>query len=148
MGHGGGSLSDPGCPFCGIAGGRIPARIVRRTRLSVSFLDASPLARGHVLAVPSSHRERIQDMTEEECSDLFGLVRSLASGTDSIHGSTLVAVHNGPGAGQEVPHVHVHLVPRRDGDGAGPVHSMFGAADPGADDPDEVCRLVGKESLP
>ena len=45
---------------------------------------------------------------------------------DTITGSTLVAAHNGKESGQEIPHVHVHLIPRSKNDGAGPVHSMFG----------------------
>ena len=44
---------------------------------------------------------------------------------DSLQGSTLVAIHNGKDSGQEIPHVHVHLIPRSKNDSAGPVHSMF-----------------------
>jgi histidine triad (HIT) family protein len=49
----------------------------------------------------------------------------MISKVDSITGSTLLAVHNGQDAGQEVPHVHVHLVPRSKDDSAGAIHSMF-----------------------
>lgn len=123
-----GGSGGAGCVFCGIAAGSVPARIVSRTALSVAFLDAFPVARGHVLAVPRAHRERIQDLTSGEAADLFGLVGRLAPRTDAAGGgdATLIAVHNGRQSGQEVPHVHVHLIPRRTGDGAGPVHSMFG----------------------
>lgn len=95
--------------------------------MSAAFLDAFPVARGHVIAVPRAHRERIQELTERETADLFGLAGRLAARTDRAGGgdATLIAVHNGRQSGQEVPHVHVHLIPRRDGDGAGPVHSMF-----------------------
>ena len=121
-----------GCVFCGIVAGSVPARIVSRTALSVAFLDAFPVARGHVLAVPRMHRERIQDLAADEAADLFGLASRLASRTDALGGAgggaTLIAVHNGRQSGQEVPHVHVHLIPRREGDGAGPVHSMFRGA--------------------
>ena len=50
------------------------------------------------------------------------------SKVDSITGSTLVAIHNGENAGQEIPHVHVHLVPRDKFDSAGPIHSMFNSS--------------------
>lgn len=116
------------CIFCRIVSGEIPSRTVSETDLAVAFMDAFPLAPGHTLVVPREHRRRMQDMTALEVADVFGLAARLASKTDSLAGSTLLAVHNGPGAGQEVPHVHVHLVPRRDGDGAGPIHSMFGGA--------------------
>ena len=49
----------------------------------------------------------------------------MMSKVDSITGSTLIAIHNGETAGQEIPHVHVHLVPRSKSDSAGPIHSMF-----------------------
>ena len=56
-------------------------------------------------------------MTSDENSDLFSLVHTMMSKVDSITGSTLLAIHNGDeGAGQEVPHVHVHLIPRSKSD--------------------------------
>lgn len=140
-------MAAGGCVFCGIVAGSVPARIVSRTERSMAFLDAFPVARGHVLAVPRAHRERIQDMTVDEAADLFGLVARLASRTDAVaggsgSGATLIAVHNGRQSGQEVPHVHVHLIPRRDGDGAGPVHSMFAKAAGGLGPDDEVHALL------
>ena len=120
------ALAAGGCVFCGIVSGAVPARVVSKTPLSMAFLDAFPVARGHVLVVPRAHRERIQDLAGGENADLFGLAGRLAARTDGAGGgATLIAVHNGRQSGQEVPHVHVHLIPRREGDGAGPVHSMF-----------------------
>lgn len=113
------------CIFCKIISGEIPAKILKETSYSISFLDAFPLAKGHVLVIPKNHRQKIQDMSEKENSDLFFLVHSMISKVDSIAGSTLLAVHNGQDAGQEIPHVHVHLVPRSKDDSAGAIHSMF-----------------------
>ena len=125
----------------------MPARIVSRTGLSVAFLDAFPVAKGHVLAVPRAHRERVQELSEAEVADLFGLVGRLAPRTDAAGGgdATLIAVHNGRQSGQEVPHVHVHLIPRRDGDGAGPVHSMFGGGGGGPAPDDAVHALMADD---
>ena len=64
-------------------------------------------------------------MSKEENADLFSLVHAMLSKVDSMTGATLMAVHNGKDAGQEVPHVHVHLVPRSINDSAGAIHSMF-----------------------
>lgn len=64
-------------------------------------------------------------MTSDENSDLFSLVHLMTSKVDSFTGSTLIAIHNGKDAGQEIPHVHVHLVPRNKSDTAGAIHSMF-----------------------
>jgi len=113
------------CIFCKIVSREIPAKILKETPDSISFLDAFPLAKGHLLVIPKNHHQKIQDMTEKENSDLFSLVRTMISKSDSITGSTLLAVHNGKDAGQEIPHVHVHLVPRSSSDSAGAIHSMF-----------------------
>ena len=113
------------CIFCKIIAGDISAKILKETSRSISFLDAFPLAKGHVLVIPKNHHQKIQDMSPEENTDLFSLVHLMISKVDALTGATLVAVHNGKDAGQEVPHVHVHLVPRSVDDSAGTIHSMF-----------------------
>jgi histidine triad (HIT) family protein len=113
------------CIFCKIIAGDITAKILKETLRSISFLDAFPLAKGHVLVIPKNHHQKIQDMSTEENTDLFSLVHLMISKVDALTGATLVAVHNGKDAGQEVPHVHVHLVPRSADDSAGTIHSMF-----------------------
>ena len=113
------------CVFCKIISGKISTIFLKETPNSICFLDAFPLAKGHVLVIPKNHHQKIQDMSVEENMDLFSLVHLIISKVDSITGSTLVAVHNGVDAGQEVPHVHVHLVPRSKDDSAGAIHSMF-----------------------
>ncbi|MHA7734161.1 HIT family protein [Nitrosopumilus sp. S6] len=113
------------CIFCKIIAKEIPSKILGETSNSISFLDAFPLAKGHVLVIPKNHHEKIQDMSNDENTDLFSLVHTMISKVDSITGATLVAVHNGKEAGQEVPHVHVHLVPRSSDDSASAIHSMF-----------------------
>ena len=116
------------CIFCKIISRQIPAKILNETSHSICFLDAFPLTKGHVLVIPKNHHKKIQDMSSIENSDLFSLVHAMMSKVDSITGSTLIAIHNGETAGQEVPHVHVHLVPRSKSDSAGPIHSMFNSS--------------------
>ena len=113
------------CIFCKIVSGQIPTKIIKETAHSTSFLDAFPLTKGHVLVMPKRHYKKLQDMNAEENSDLFSLVYEVLSKVDAVSGSTLLALHNGEDAGQEIPHVHVHLVPRSKNDSAGPIHSMF-----------------------
>ena len=113
------------CIFCKIISGDIPTKILNETKDSISFLDAFPLTKGHVLVIPKKHHQKIQDMGEQENNDLFYLVNLMTSKVDSITGATLIAIHNGKDAGQEIPHVHVHLVPRSNNDSAGAIHSMF-----------------------
>jgi len=113
------------CIFCKIVSGQIPTKIIQETSNSMAFLDAFPLALGHTLVIPKNHHVKIQDMSDDENADLFSLVHTVLPKIDALTGSTLVAIHNGKEAGQDIPHVHVHLVPRSTNDSAGPIHGMF-----------------------
>lgn len=113
------------CIFCKIVDGKISARKVMETNKSIAFLDAFPLTKGHTLVIPKSHYVKIQEMTKEDNADLFEIVRILTKKLEQLASSSLVAIHNGKESGQEVPHVHVHIIPRSCDDGVGPVHSMF-----------------------
>ncbi len=113
------------CIFCKIIQGEIPAKIINETKKSLAFLDAFPLTRGHTLVIPKKHYEKIQDMSIEDNSDLFETVHKVSAKVDKITNATLIAIHNGKQSGQEIPHLHVHLIPRSPEDSAGPVHSMF-----------------------
>ncbi len=113
------------CIFCKIANKEIPSRIITETENSIAFLDAFPVSRGHTLVIPKRHYVKVQDMTDLDNADLFNTVHKVISKVDRLTGATLLAVHNGKDSGQEIPHVHVHLIPRELSDQAGPVHSMF-----------------------
>jgi len=113
------------CIFCKIANKEIPSKIITETKKSIAFLDAFPLSRGHTLVIPKCHYEKVQDMTDMDNTDLFNTVHKVISKVDKLTGATLLAIHNGKDSGQEIPHVHVHLIPRQPSDHAGPVHSMF-----------------------
>ena len=96
------------CIFCKIAKKEIPAKIVTETEKSIAFLDTFPLSRGHTLIIPKHHYEKVQDITVDDNTDLFETLHKVISKVDKITGSTLLAIHNGKGSGQEIPHVHVH----------------------------------------
>ena len=113
------------CIFCKIVNKEISSRIITETENSIAFLDAFPVSRGHTLVIPKNHYEKVQDMTDIDNNDLFDTVHKVISKVDKLTGSTLLAIHNGKDSGQEIPHVHVHLIPRELDDQAGPVHSMF-----------------------
>lgn len=133
------------CIFCRIISGEIASRMISESQHAVAMLDAYPLASGHTLVVSRRHVSKLQDLDTGECADLFELVRLVTSRVDSaMTGSTLVAIHNGKDAGQEIPHLHVHIVPREHGDSAGAVHSMFpGAKKMPESDADAVCAQLG-----
>ena len=113
------------CIFCKIVNGEIKSRLIMESKDSIAFLDAFPVTKGHTLVIPKTHYGKIQDMSQDDSTDLFRTVYEVVSKIDKITGSTLLAIHNGKESGQEIPHVHVHLIPRQSNDLAGPVHSMF-----------------------
>ena len=115
------------CVFCRIVDGEAPARTVYETETVQAFLDANPLANGHTLVVPKAHYERIDDLPSDLAAEVFGAVHTVTPAVEAAVNAdaTTVAFNNGRAAGQEVPHVHGHIVPRFQGDGAGPIHRLF-----------------------
>jgi histidine triad (HIT) family protein len=113
------------CIFCKIVNGTIPAKKLYETSQSLAFLDAFPLAQGHTLVIPKNHYTKVQEMSQPDSQDLFETVRVLTGKLEAVYPSSLIAIHNGKESGQEIPHVHVHVIPRHSTDGAGPVHRMF-----------------------
>jgi histidine triad (HIT) family protein len=114
------------CIFCRIVTGDIPGRIVTETDHAVAFLDANPLAPGHTLVIPKQHYERLDDVPGDESAELFGAVHDLSATVEAAVDADAVSIgiNDGEAAGQEVPHTHVHLVPRFEGDGGGPFHAI------------------------
>ena len=113
------------CIFCKIVLGNIPARKIEETQKSLAFLDTFPLTKGHTLVIPKTHYSKVQEMTKDDASDIFELAKNVTKKLESLSPAVLVAIHNGKESGQEVPHVHIHLIPRNLSDNAGPVHNMF-----------------------
>jgi histidine triad (HIT) family protein len=106
-----------GCVFCSIVAGETPAHRVLEDEACVAFLDARPVFPGHVLVVPRDHRETLLDLTTEEVAALFERARRVCGAAESALGAqgTFVGMNNR--ISQSVPHAHVHVVPRRKGDG-------------------------------
>lgn len=120
-------MAAPQCIFCRIVNGEIPSTKVHEDAHTLAFLDIQPLAKGHVLVVPKTHHAHLQDMPKEGADALWHAVHALVSRVETAlqAEATTVAVNNGRAAGQEVPHVHVHVVPRTSGDAGGPIHAAF-----------------------
>jgi len=112
---------DPNCIFCKIAAGEIPAAVVHQDEHLVVFLDISPLAEGHLLVIPREHWANLADMPAEQCAGLFSFMPRLGQALLKVTGAAgfNLLLNSGAVAGQVVPHVHCHLVPRRAGDGLG-----------------------------
>lgn len=134
--------------FCDIAAGEVPARVVHETPEVLAFLDANPLARGHVLVVPKTHHERLNDVPAETASAVYEVLHALVPAAEAVAGApaSTVAFNNGPEAGQEVPHVHGHVIPRFADDGGRPIHGVAGTP-PELDDAelDEIAAALAAE---
>ena len=120
-------MQDPNCVFCKIIAGKITARVIMENEKAMALLDAFPLAAGHTLIIPKLHYAKVQEMSVEDARAVFEMIWKATSAVEEgsqVNAST-IAIHNGSEAGQEVPHVHAHIVPRRRDDGAGAIHSMF-----------------------
>jgi histidine triad (HIT) family protein len=111
--------ADPrgGCVFCAIVAGRRPADFVLREPDAVAFLDVRPLFKGHVLVTPSAHVPTLGDLPEATMAPLFGAVQRVGRAVEAALGAdgNFVAINNK--VSQSVPHLHVHVVPRRRKDG-------------------------------
>ncbi len=108
---------DATCVFCRIAAGILPAAIVYETEDVVAFLDTRPLFPGHCLLIPRPHFETLTELPEDRVAPLFAAARLLSTAVESALGAegSFVAINNR--VSQSVPHLHVHIVPRRRKDG-------------------------------
>jgi histidine triad (HIT) family protein len=130
------------CIFCRIVAGDIPSRTIYEDTEVLAFLDANPLSAGHTLVVPKAHHQFVREVPADLSASVFETVHELVARIEDAvdaDGHT-IAVNDGPAAGQEVPHLHVHVVPRFDGDGGGPIHAITGER-PDLDD-DELTRIA------
>lgn len=106
-----------GCAFCAIVEGRSEALFVLEDETAVAFLDHRPLFPGHCLLVPRAHHETLLDLPPPLVAPLFLAARLLARAVQEAMSAegTFVALNNR--VSQSVPHLHVHVVPRRFKDG-------------------------------
>jgi histidine triad (HIT) family protein len=111
--------------FRKILDGEIPSRDVYEDDETYAFLDVNPLARGHTLVIPKQDAETLEDL-DDGGEALFDTVRRLAPRVaDAVDAPAYnIGLNNGEAAGQEVPHVHAHIVPRFKGDGGHPIHAI------------------------
>ena len=137
--------TDDTCIFCKIAQKKIDAKIIDENENAIAFLDAFPLTAGHTLVITKKHYAKLQEVELDQMADLFNLIHKILPPIEKGTGvqSTLIAIHNGKDAGQVIPHLHVHIVPRKAGDGGGAIHSMFDSSDRvGEDEMNKVLKSI------
>lgn len=110
-------MAEAACAFCRIVAGGQPAHVVHADDRCLAFLDARPLFPGHTLVVPREHHETLADLPVALVGAVFGAAQRLARAMEDGLGAagSFVACNNR--VSQSVPHLHVHVVPRRPKDG-------------------------------
>ncbi|MBI2185091.1 MAG: HIT domain-containing protein [Thaumarchaeota archaeon] len=108
------------CVFCNIVEGRVPGAIAHRNDSFVAVMDKYPINKGHTLVMPAKHYPTILDMPKEEVGRLFIFVAKVAKGVKEATGAAglNIGLNNGQAAAQLIPHLHVHVIPRHQDDGA------------------------------
>src|SRR5262245_55842722 len=110
------------CVFCQILANEAPASVVFESALVVAFLDVRPASAGHTLVVPRRHAESFTELTPAEVADLAicgqRVAAALKRGAVPCDGITFTLA-DGAAAGQDVPHAHLHVIPRQSADGLG-----------------------------
>jgi histidine triad (HIT) family protein len=109
--------SNESCAFCDIARGAVRAHVVADNDRVIGFLDRAPLLLGHVLVAPRDHVETLDDLHDALVAPLFIAVRRMSVAVQRAMGADGSFVATNTRISQSVAHLHVHVVPRRKGDG-------------------------------
>jgi len=105
------------CTFCQIAAGELDAHLVYEDDDFVAFLDFRPLFHGHTLLIPRAHHETLTDLPGDLLGPFFSVAQRLAAAVPAVMEATGTFVAMNNIVSQSVPHLHVHIVPRRPKDG-------------------------------
>lgn len=136
------------CTFCKIVRGEIPAQKIYEDDSSFAFLDIHPLADGHTMVIPKAHYEKLEDMPLQKAGKIFEAVRKVTEAVQKALNApaTTIGINNGKAAGQVVPHVHIHIIPRFPSDGGGTIHSILhGASKRGVDEVQKMIAAAVKD---
>ncbi len=111
-------MNKEDCVFCKIVQKKLKADFVFETNNFIAILDAKPVAKGHTLVIPKKHHVTLLDIPNNMGVELVNLCKTVASDfLDKKLGDAFnVVMNNLSPAGQVVPHAHIHLIPRKEGD--------------------------------
>ena len=107
------------CLFCKIVAGQIPALKLFENEHVLAFMDIAPVVKGHALVIPKAHHDALRHAPDAVLAEVIAAVRRIAQAQQDGLGADGVNVHqaNGAAAGQVVPHLHFHVIPRFKHDG-------------------------------
>lgn len=106
------------CVFCKIVNSELPSYKVYEDENSLAFLDISPVTPGHTLVISKKHYSNLEDIPENDLCELIKSVKKIGKSIKAglgVSGYNMTE-NNDPIAGQIIPHIHFHIIPRRDGD--------------------------------
>lgn len=112
-------MAPGGCIFCSIVAGDIPSTKVHEDEDVLAFMDIGPIVKGHALVIPKKHYESIEDIPPALLAKVAVIAQKIACAQVRALDADGVNIHqsNGAAAGQEVPHIHFHVIPRFADDG-------------------------------
>jgi histidine triad (HIT) family protein len=133
------------CTFCDLIRGAGEVSIVYEDAVAIAFLDVQPVNAGHVLVVPREHYETLQDIPRRVGAHLYEVATKLIPAVQASAGATdmNIVVNSGQAAGQNVMHYHIHLIPRREGDGFDVPLPFPGSAMPNRQQLDAMAARIG-----
>ena len=129
------------CIFCKIAAKEIPATVIYEDEQVLVLMDIGPIIKGHALVIPREHYDPVTETPDRILAPLHLTAKRVAQAQMNALGADGVNImqNNGKASGQEVPHIHIHVIPRFIGDGH---HWNWNAGK--YEDPDELEKLAGK----
>lgn len=106
------------CIFCSIVKGDIPARVIYEDDKFLAFMDAFPRAVGHTLVIPKEHFETFDELPEELACEMMSVIHKVVKKLENLDMDGFNLLNNNKKiSGQEVPHVHFHIIPRYENEG-------------------------------
>lgn len=117
----------PDCIFCKIIKGEVPNYTVYEDKAVLAFLDIFPHAKGHTVVVPKRHIDTYFDLSDDETDKLSAGIKKVMEKIQAVlkPDGFNVGWNQSPAGGQVVPHLHIHILPRYEGDGGGSMHSII-----------------------
>ena len=131
------------CVFCEIVAGNAPAIRIYEDDDYLAILDIRPFTRGHTLVVPKQHTADLVDTPPQTCADLVSIGRRIARAARESElraDGNNVVINDGRAAFQSVPHIHLHVVPRRDGDKLSFAKGLLVRRDPDREETGRILR--------
>lgn len=133
------------CIFCKIVAGKIPCTKIYEDDDILSFMDINPISEGHTLVVTKAHYEYAHQCAPELMAKLASKLPMIAKAVFEVSGADgyNILCNSGKASGQEVPHLHYHIIPRFEGDG---VFSKWPAGDyESKDRMNDICKQIVKK---